>query len=505
MGTGHVMRCLALAQAWQDAGGRATFAMAEPSAFLRERLRKESIALSEIGAPPGTDADAAETITLARQHSASWIVVDGYRFDGEYQRALKNGGFKVLFLDDYGHAGHYSADLILNQNISAKEILYENREPYSRLLLGTHYCLLRREFTSWRQWKREVAPVGRKVLLTMGGSDPGNFTGKAVAALQSLESEIEAVVVIGGSNAHDELSQTAWTGGKKTITVLRDVSNMAELMAWADVAISAAGTTCWELCLMGLPSLLIDLADNQTRLAKQLDERGCAVHLGSAQEASSKSLPHRLNTLLNSFEVRQRLSMRARELVDGAGASRVVSVLRGALLNLRPARENDCRLLWEWANDEQVRAASFSSAAIPWNNHVAWFNKKLRQDGCRIWIAEDNEGTPVGQVRFDQRADGEYEIAASLSKDRRGQGLAIPLITQALQSFSTRGNSARIHAFVKPGNTASLKAFARSGFERVAPASVHGQPAVHFIFERAARTDGNSVTEISVLHKEHAS
>ncbi len=280
---------------------------------------------------------------------------------------------------------------------------------------------------------------------------------------------------------------------------------MAELMAWADVAISAAGTTCWELCLMGLPALLIDLADNQTELAKQLDEQGCAVHLGSGQDVSVKLLAEQLTRLLNASEVRQRLSVLARELVDGKGPRRVVSVLRRALLHLRPARENDCRLLWEWASDEQVRAASFSSAPIPWNTHVAWFSKKLRQDGCHIWIAEDDEGTPVGQVRFDRRPDLEYVIAISLSKDRRGQGLAIPLITQALQSFSTSGNSTRIHAFVKPENTASLKAFARCGFERVAPASVHEQPAVHFIFEAAARTGGDSVTDISVLHKEQAS
>jgi UDP-2,4-diacetamido-2,4,6-trideoxy-beta-L-altropyranose hydrolase len=504
MGTGHVMRCLALAQAWQDAGGSAVFAMAQASPMLRERLRTESIAVCEINAQPASNEDAAETIAVARRHSATWVVVDGYQFDAEYQRALKNAGLKVLFLDDYGHAAHYYADLILNQNLSAQESLYENRETYSRLLLGTKYCLLRREFTSHRKWQREIVPVGHRVLITMGGSDPENFTEKAVAALESLDNEFEAVVVIGGSNISGVRSQMPSPRGGKKITVLRDVSNMAELMAWADVAISAAGTTCWELCRMGLPSLLIDLARNQTQLAEQLDQRGCAIHLGSGHDVTVTLLSDQLTKLLNDSDRRRRLSRLASALVDRCGAKRVVSALKSTVFHLRPARQDDCRLLWEWANDEQVRSASFSSAPIPWNTHIAWFNKKLRQNGSHLWIAED-EGQPVGQVRFDQREDGEYEIAVSLRRDRRGRGLAVPLITQALQSLSTSGKYTRIHAFVKPENAVSLKAFARSGFERVAPARIHGQPAIHFIFDGAVRTNKDAAADMSALDKEHAS
>ena len=113
-------------------------------------------------------------------------MVDGYQFNADYQRALKAAGFRVLFLDDYGHATHYSADLVLNQNAYANEKMYAARESYTRLLLGTDYCLLRREFSSWRGWKREIAPIGTKILVTMGGSDPENFTTDVVEALCHL-------------------------------------------------------------------------------------------------------------------------------------------------------------------------------------------------------------------------------------------------------------------------------------------------------------------------------
>src|ERR1700677_1387230 len=254
IGTGHVMRCLALAQAWQDAGGKAVFAMEQVSPSIGERLQKESIGISEICAPAGTEEDSQSTVAIARECGASWIAVDGYRFGSGYQKALKADGIKTLFLDDNCQDGPYSADVVLNQNVSAEECAYREREPHARLLLGTKYCLLRREFAPWREWKREITPFARRVLVTMGGSDPGNFTEKAIQAIAAMDgNDLEAAIVVGGSNPRAEaLLELAQRSGKK-MKLYRDISDMAELMSWADVAISAAGTTCWELCLLGLP------------------------------------------------------------------------------------------------------------------------------------------------------------------------------------------------------------------------------------------------------------
>lgn len=235
--------------------------------------------------------------------------------------------------------------------------------------------------------------------------------------------------------------------------------------------------------MMGLPSLLIDLAENQTPVARELDRRGCAIHLGNACEVSSDQLAGQLNSLLKSQETRQALSLRCRELLDGNGARRIVSVLCGASLRLRPAEEKDSRLLWQWANSPQVRAASFSTAAIPWETHAAWFAKKLEQNGCRILIAEDDKGTPVGQVRFDTRPDGDSEIDVSIGEEFRGQGLAASLIRQAAQLVLETGGCARLHAFIKPENIPSTKAFEQGGFKKVGMDEVRGHAAVHFICE----------------------
>src|SRR5208337_4043288 len=204
-GTGHVMRCLALAQAWHDAGGQVSFAMAEATPPIEERLRNESFEVTRLAVQVGSAVDAERTSQLAFQHGATWVVVDGYEFSAEYQANLKRRGLKVLFIDDNGHARHYSADLVLNQNAHAAEGFYPSRDSSTRLLLGPRFVMLRREFTSWRGWNREIPPVARRVLVTMGGSDPDNVTQKVVEAILSqgdFEVDFEVTVVAGGSNPH---------------------------------------------------------------------------------------------------------------------------------------------------------------------------------------------------------------------------------------------------------------------------------------------------------------
>jgi len=326
IGTGHVMRCLALAQAVTDSGGRAVFVMAVSTPGIRAMLEGASCQVVMVTATAGTAEDAQQTIAIAQEQQAGWIVVDGYPFNAEYQRALKSAGCKVLFLDDYAHATHYAADLVLNQNSYASEKMYAGREPYTRLLLGPRHALLRREFISWRGWTREIAPAARKILVTMGGSDPENTTGVVMAALRAVPG-IEVTVVVGGSNPHfEELAQLASKLGSG-FRLQKDVSNMPALMAWADLAISGAGTTCWEMCLLQLPMLLIDLAENQKPIAGSLAESGAAIHLGSSANVTKEEIAKQVTSLLVSQADRVKLSERCGKLVDGRGTERVLEEL----------------------------------------------------------------------------------------------------------------------------------------------------------------------------------
>lgn len=328
IGTGHVMRCLALAQAWQDAGGRAVFVMAEATPSVEERLRSEGVDVVRLSDPAGTEGDSLQTARLAVTHGAEWVVVDGYHFGAEYQLALKKAGCKVLFVDDNGHAAHYSADLVMNQNAYANEDLYRNRESETELLLGLQYAMLRREFRRWREQRRDDPEVGSKVLVTLGGSDAANLTVRVIQALEQLElATIEATIVAGGSNPHTRELEMAVSKSKVRLRLLRNVTSMPELMAWADVAVSAAGTTMLELAFIGVPTILVTVADNQRSNARACEKLGLAQDLGDLAHVSAVQLAAAVRELIVEPQRRLRMTRNGRAIVDGLGAERVAARL----------------------------------------------------------------------------------------------------------------------------------------------------------------------------------
>ena len=330
IGTGHVMRCLALAEPWLQAGSGVAMVAAQLPATLVERIKISGIKLQMLSAASGGGADAKELAQIANQQNADWVVVDGYHFDADYQRDLKEAGLRVLFFDDYGHAKHYCADFVLNQNLGADENLYRNREPQTRLLLGTRFVQLRNEFSKWRDWRRTIPPRAEKILVTLGGSDSENVTLKAVQAIQQIpDSNCETTIVIGGGNPHGgELKSAAQNS--PAIRILQNAGNMPELMAEADLAIAAGGTTAWELAFMGLPALTIVLADNQRSTAEQLRSAGIARNLGWHKNLSPEKIAEEIIQLSVDFSARGEMSRRGRELVDGLGSSRVMSCLQNA-------------------------------------------------------------------------------------------------------------------------------------------------------------------------------
>jgi UDP-2,4-diacetamido-2,4,6-trideoxy-beta-L-altropyranose hydrolase len=325
MGIGHVMRCLALAQGWQDSGGKCAFVMSNPSPPTTERLRREGFDVCVLHSESGGEQDARELATISTARGADCVVVDGYQFGAHYQDLIKAEGLQLLFIDDNGHAEHYSADAILNQNIHAHRDLYPSRAPHTELLLGLRYAMLRREFTDWKDWHRQIEPVGRSILVTMGGSDPENVTAAVIRALRLVAiKEISLKIVLGGSNPHYVPITVEVSELNSKVEILQDVDDdMPGLMAWADIAISAAGSTCWELCLLGLPSIVIPVAPNQRVAATHLDELGAAHMVPNAQ--NTEELAKNITDLLLSYDQRQSVSRTARALVDGEGTRRVVS------------------------------------------------------------------------------------------------------------------------------------------------------------------------------------
>jgi len=484
MGTGHVMRCLALAQAWQDAGSCAVFAVADATLAIKQRLQDEGMEAEYLAAGAGTAQDAKQTADIARSRSAAWVVIDGYQFGAEYQAKVKAAGLRLLFVDDDGRAEHYSADLVLNQNIRASEDLYANREPGTRLLLGPRYALLRREFRQPRGWRREIPARATKVLITMGGSDPGNVTAKVTEAVSQLSHMgLETAVLVGGSNPHLSSVKRLVRQQGQAMRLIHDAPDMAVPMAWADVAIAAAGTTFWEMCLLGLPSILLVLAENQRAIAEEAERLGVAVSLGDAANVRVSAIAAALERLLNSQFERMTRSDKGRDLVDGRGAERVLAFLSD--LELRRTLESDCEVFWEWANDPQTRASSFTSKPISWEEHVTWFRARLADPRALLYTATNREGLPLGEVRYQiDRKRAALSISVGESFRRRGWGRKI--MTVAAEQLFQDSEAEIIDAYVKPANEASARLFSVAGFQRSSTQSIDGQEAVHFVLSRKA-------------------
>ncbi len=258
----------------------------------------------------GSEEDAEQTADEARLLGAPWVVVDGYRFGTNYVAQLKSAGLRVLLVDDDGRLDYYAADIVLNQNIDANVEMYKRREPNTRLLLGAEYILLRPEFLTEPR-ERNIAKMAHRILITMGGSDPDNVTAKVLQALAGMEDvAFEATIVVGGGNPYLAPLQAAAEKLGDRVRLEISPSNMAPLMSWADVAVSAAGGTCWELAFLGVPMILIVLTNDQNPNATAISQQGAAQSLGWHANLSPQQISDALKSLMQSPQRRREMSER---------------------------------------------------------------------------------------------------------------------------------------------------------------------------------------------------
>ena len=483
LGIGHLMRCLALAQAWRHTHGAVTFIGRLDSAPLQARLAREGFGLLPV---TGFSTRYSETEVMPAQlprpeaAGGAWYVVDGYHFDLVHHQALRQAGFNVLVIDDNAHLPAYEADIILNQNLHAEKLRYRCN-PDAVLLLGTQYALLRQEFLHTVQPARMPQSLCRRILVTLGGADPGNVSLTVLKALKQLtgnnRADLEVRVVAGPANPHLALLQRASVNLPFVCTIVSASDDMPTLMHWADVAVSAAGSTCWELACLGVPFGTIVVADNQEQVAEGLAAAGVARHFGHARELSSEKLAADIASLMANHEQRCLMVEKGRRLVDGHGAARVVEVMARAGLRLRLVTADDRQLLFQWANDPVVRNNSFHSKAIGWEEHCAWFTAKLQDPACLMFLAFLDGGRPLGLARFDMQNHSAM-VSVNIAAEFRGRGWGGRVIRKACEAFFAARPVARVNAYIKKDNVASQHAFAKAGFSHETDVPYAGDTAV---------------------------
>jgi UDP-2,4-diacetamido-2,4,6-trideoxy-beta-L-altropyranose hydrolase len=337
IGTGHVMRMLALAQAWQDKfhgerPARVTLACREIPPALQDRLLGEGVEVWRLEAKAGGAGDAREIIECVNRSGAcpSWIVADGYFFTIEFQHKIRAKGLRLAVMDDNGENGAYDCDVILNQNIMARESMYNRHNRDARLLLGTQYALLRREFRVAEPKTEEMPRQVERIMVTFGGSDTAELVIAVVEVLRDVRPQLHIRCVLGSLAGDSTQLENMRVCSPHRVEVLNNVRDMTGIMRWADLSINAAGSTTWELCAMGVPMIVTVLAENQRLIAEGLAARDCAVSAGPVASAGSlENIRHLFLSLYDDRERRYAMAQRARKLVDGRGATRVVEALMG--------------------------------------------------------------------------------------------------------------------------------------------------------------------------------
>ena len=327
IGVGHLMRCLALAQAWRRAGGRAMIASNSLPEPMSRRITEYGV--QRLAIPK--DDDGSGLAKLAETHNAAWIVIDGYGFDPEIMERAAAVGRPVLAIDDDMRHSRYPVRALLNQNLHARNEAYDGKTTAS-LLLGPRYALIREDLRAAREWRRQLLGPAQRILVTLGGADPGGHTETVVHALaaslgNSNQSFLEIRVVSGGANPRlcrlERISKAL-----PNFRILNDVHDMGAEFRWCDLAISASGSTVWELALFQTPMLLGWTSTVEIPVAKSLERLGAARVLGPWEEQDAERISAYALEIGLDQAARQALAQASGGLVDGLGADRVVEHMR---------------------------------------------------------------------------------------------------------------------------------------------------------------------------------
>lgn len=343
IGTGHFMRCLTLADELKQHGCQIRFLSRHLPGHFRDLLAAKEhqfrpLSCSSNGAilddlaqshwlGISQSADAQDAIQALTDQAWDWLVVDHYALDVRWESALRRMAKNILVIDDIADRQHDS-DILLDQNFYVHmNARYTGKVPaHCRLLLGPRYALLREEFRQLREQVTLRSGPVKRVLVFFGGVDTSNCTARAIEALANIGShDLQVDVVIGVQHpCREQIEAECVQYGFRCHV---QTSRMAELMAAADLAIGAAGSTSWERCCLGLPVLLVAIADNQINIAEGLDFSGVCIYAGTAKTVIAPIIQNAILNLLSAQDQLKTLSERSYSLVDGLGVDRVCQAM----------------------------------------------------------------------------------------------------------------------------------------------------------------------------------
>jgi UDP-2,4-diacetamido-2,4,6-trideoxy-beta-L-altropyranose hydrolase len=491
IGSGHLMRCLTLADALKRRGAECVF-LAAPSPMIGQALiearghRFRPLAVGQQGAVPssaddlahahwlpwGWEADAA-AVASALPETMDWMVVDHYALDHRWEARLRTKASRIMVIDDLADR-HHDCDLLLDHNVSNLwDERYDGLVPlHCQRMLGPAHALINPAFATARRNREAAGPVMRLLLFVTAG-DPLNLTAQLIRQLSAEKwSGLTLDVVTGAVNSH--LAELQALCAARPGTALHvDTAGMPLLCARADIAIGAAGGAALERSASALPSLTLVLAENQRHGAEALAALGAVDLLRQSAPDDITALDRQLGNLINNNSARQTIGLRAAILVDGLGAERVADAIvsRRAPIHLRRALALDAMWLLDLRNHPSTRIASLSTDIVPLPSHLEWLDKALR-DPARLLLIGMIGDQRIGTTRFDFGESRKATVSISIDPEFQGRGLAPDLLRQSEHwAMAHQPALNTIAAVVRQENSRSRKLFSTSGYVPVEPST----------------------------------
>lgn len=474
IGTGHLMRCITLASGLRDNAAKIIFICRELNGNISDLVLESGFELRRLPeASIRNEIQETQEILASIDCPINWLIVDHYSLYISWEQAMRKFTSKIMVIDDLANREH-DCNLLLDQNYHLEpETRYRDLVPsHCILLLGPKFALLRPEFRQLAANHKRKTGVIKKILVFFGGADQSNETLKVFRALQKLpesdpykgkDKSISIDIVIGASNPRSKELQFQ-LGNTPGIHCHGPTSKIAELMAEADLFVGAGGATTWERLCLGLPSVVLSVAENQEALSIALGEEGYCLYLGKASSVSSDSLRNSIETLLLAPTLLKSFIKKGQQLVDGRGVERVLRAILSEPISLRRAAPEDSEAVHKWRNDPTTRQYVFDPREINFSEHDSWFQTTLKNNK-RILLIAESKGSPVGVLRYDLIEEDTALTSIYLVPGLYGRNYGTRILNEGTkwmkQYFSGVTN---LIAEIKPENAASLRAFSEAGY-----------------------------------------
>ena len=346
IGSGHVMRCLTLADYLNENGFKCEFICREHKGNLIDYIKIKGFKVSVLPniskssdinldysswLGESQDNDAKQCIKILGDSMPSWLIVDHYGIDYNWEKTIKKACQKLFCIDDLADKAHY-CDGLLDQTFGRSQNDYKTLVPKGcDIFTGSDFALLRPEFLNFRKLSilRRSDGLLKKILINLGGVDKDNNTLLILETLEQIDglNHINFSVVLGSSAPNVLSVSNACKGHRYNIDLLIGVENIAEVMTDSDLAIGAAGATSWERCCLGLPTILLTLAENQKYISAVLSKQKIVLNISSIESIKSE-LPIYIKKCVANKNLLVNMTKSSIDLVDGMGAERVSSYLK---------------------------------------------------------------------------------------------------------------------------------------------------------------------------------